>query len=92
MKNILVENQLIESKWSGSNKKHLTSKGYIFTKMGESLFVKPEDLPSGSYLKVNVTCDYCGEIIKVEWRDYLKYKYDKYSCKKCRQRKLLNIT
>lgn len=84
---ILVENQLIESKWSCSNKKHLISKGYVFTKMGESLFVKPEDLPSGSHLKVNVKCDYCGKIVKVEWRDYFKYKYDKYSCKKCRQRK-----
>ena len=87
MKNILVENQLVESKWSSSNKKHLISKGYDLTKIGESLFVKPEDLPSGSHLKVNVKCDYCGDIIKVEWRDYLKCKFDKYSCRKCRQRK-----
>lgn len=44
-------------------------------------------MQKGSTLLVDVKCDYCGKIIRVRYRDYVRYKHDKYSCQKCRQKK-----
>ena len=44
-------------------------------------------MPKGSHIKVDVRCDYCGNIISVVYKDYIAYKFDKYSCKHCRQKK-----
>ena len=62
---MLKENQYVQVKWNSSNKKHLISQGYIFTKMYDTITIKAEDLSNGSKVKVICLCDYCGqEIIK----------------------------
>ena len=55
---MLVENQIIVTKWHPRNKEHLESKGYIYTRMGEEVSVKLEDMKEGSKCKVRVICDY----------------------------------
>lgn len=84
---VLVENQIVQMIWGTSNKKRYIQKGYQFTNFGDAFNIKIEDLANGSHIKVQVKCDYCGKIVFVAWRDYLKYKDDRYACQKCRQRK-----
>lgn len=84
---MLVKNQVVKMTWSTRNKKIYTQKGYEFTDFGDVFYIKIEDLSNGSHTRVKVKCDYCGETVTVEWRDYLKYKDEKYACKRCRQKK-----
>lgn len=84
---VIVENQNIEVKVTCRNIKHYEGLGYKNLKLGDVLLINVEDLTNGSKIKVDVRCDYCGDIIKVAYRDYVGYKFDKYSCKHCRQRK-----
>ena len=60
----------------------------ILTRKGGDIFLcNAEDLSVGSHKKVKVLCDYCGDIVDVVWKDYVKYKDKRYSCCKCRQKK-----
>ena len=71
---MLIENQTVQMTWSTNNKKKYVQKGYKFTNFGDVFNIKVEDLSNGSHAKVKLKCDYCGEIIIVEWRDYIRYK------------------
>ena len=65
-------------------KEHYHSLGYIYEN-GEKFVVPVETLKDNSCKRIDVKCDYCGRIIKVVYNDYNDYKFDKYSCKYCRQ-------
>ena len=67
---MLVENQLVETTWSTSNKKWYVEKGYQFANIRDKLLVKVEDLMPSSCVKVNVKCDYCGRIYQAKYHDY----------------------
>lgn len=84
---MLVENQYVKVKWNAATRKWYEQKGYFFTKTGDEFLVRVEDLSKGNKQKVEVICDYCGETIYVAYKDYVNYKDEKYSCKKCRQTK-----
>ena len=82
---MLKENQYVQVKWNSSNKKHLISKGYNFTKMCDVITIKAEDLSDGSKTKVTCICDYCGkEIIK----PYYEHTSRGDCCSKCRYTKV----
>jgi hypothetical protein len=59
----IVEDQLVEVKWNGSNKAWYESKGYEFTKLRDHFLVKLEHSPNYSSTKIELYCDYCGEKI-----------------------------
>lgn len=61
-------------KWNAKIKKHYVDLGYKYTKMGDEFKVKIEDLTKGSSAKVDVICDYCGQIYQVSWYSYYKLK------------------
>ena len=84
---MIIEDQDISIKITSKNIKHFIDCGYEDIKVGDTIIGKVTDLSKGSDTKVDVKCDYCGKIIKVNYSDYNRYKYDKYSCKKCRQKK-----
>ena len=84
---MLVENQTTYVKITRKNIDVYKSAGYVNATLGEVLTVRVEDLTRGSQTKVKVKCDYCGKIVDVVFRDYVHYKFDKYSCKNCRQTK-----
>lgn len=69
---MIVENQLIEVKWHYTNKDYYISKGYNFTKFGETFFVKVEDLNPTSHIKIKIKCDHCDKIFFREIRNYWK--------------------
>lgn len=92
---MILENQTVEIKWNANNIGHYESKGYRFTKTGEPLSVKAEDLTRHSKIKVQVRCDYCGEVILKNFSNYVIEKEknkikksDKDSCKKCSGKKV----
>ena len=89
---MLIEGQKIEVKVTKRNINHFKSCDYTDICLGDVIHVNPCDLSKGSHCKVDVECDYCGAIVNVQYKDYLKYKYDKYSCSKCRALKMSSIT
>ena len=84
---MIVKNQKIEVPISKRNIGIYKKRGYKDLKVGETLFIDVKDLTKGSRIKVDVECDYCHKIIKVAYKDYVNYKFDKYSCEHCRQKK-----
>ena len=55
---------MLTSTWSTSVIKHYTSKGYIFTHIGDEFTVKIEDLTHTSSIEINCKCDICGKEFK----------------------------
>lgn len=78
----LLSNKVI-IEWSKNNKKRYTEKGYIFTEFGMQFEVNVYDLPITSLIKVDVSCDVCGNKFKMLWQSYNLRKNDKCYCKKC---------
>lgn len=61
---MIVPNQILKVKWGSANKKHLESLGYTYTRLGDELEIKANELTDGSPQKVYFTCDYCNESFK----------------------------
>jgi len=80
-------------KWNPANIKWYESKDYIFTKWKDEFEVKVEDLSDGSGASVEVQCDGCDEILTIKWNDYKRYidKDNKYYCRNCNNKSLINI-
>lgn len=88
---MLVENQLIEVKWTNSNKEHFISKGYNYTKNKDKFYVGVDDLSIRSKLKVKVICDYCNSIFEKEFCNYIieiNKPISKCACSNCSGKKL----
>lgn len=81
---MLIENQKINVKITKANKEWYEQKGYVNIHQGEVILVNAEDLISGSHVKVQVKCDYCGRITFVIWKDYVSRRNVKNACKYCR--------
>lgn len=76
----------VKTKWSSLNIAHYKSLGYRYTKRGDTLLVKSSDLMKSSQMKVNVKCDYCGDIVIKVFMDYNRSKLKGNGddcCKKC---------
>ena len=58
----IVENQMVEVKWNGANRKTYEQLGYTFTNGGDVFFVNIEHLSKGSHSEVKYACDFCGNI------------------------------
>lgn len=87
---ILVENQIIKTKWINKTKKWYENKGYIFTKNFDDLYVKAEDLTLGSVERVKCQCDYCGKITEITFQGYVTSTHNgerKYACRDCNREK-----
>lgn len=74
----IVEGQIFDIKWHGTNRKHFEEKGYKFSKFGDVFSVDVKDLMGSQGMLVKVTCDYCG---KEKESKYAKVsKKDKHYC------------
>ena len=85
---VIVDDQIICVHITNKNITYYKKQGYSNLKVDDILHLKVSDLSKGSRIKVDVKCDYCGKIVKVVYGDYNKYKYDKYSCSHCKQKKV----
>lgn len=89
---MLIDGQKVNVKITKRNIGYYKSYGYKDISLNDMLSVDVKSLTPGSHYKVDVKCDYCGKIVKVQYKDYLKYKYDKYSCCECKQMKQSEYT
>jgi hypothetical protein len=66
---------------------------YDEIKLNEVIEINVNELSNNSTIKVESSCEICGDIIKLRYRDYLRNikRYNYYSCKKCKNLKT-NIT
>lgn len=85
MRNILVQNQMVEIKWSNKIKEHYLSKGYHYTRRNEAFMVKAEDLTPGCKKTVKVICDMCGKEFESPYHSYYERKKFGFEdhCKSC---------
>lgn len=86
----------VELKWNSKIKKHYSDLGYKYTKMGDSFIVNVEHLTNGSSAKVDVRCDYCGEIYQKYWYRYHEENQQstvhKDCCAKCKKYKIVETS
>ena len=74
----LSKGYVIPTYWSKKHNKFLV-------KRGTTILVNSSDLPHGSHEKVEVSCDYCGKIRSIAYKDYLSQHDDEMGdcCKSC---------
>ena len=82
---MIIPNQMVEVHWCPANKTHYEFLGYKYTGCRDSLMVKAEHLLPKSTIKVQVQCDYCGEVYVTTFKSYLLSieSNNKACCKKC---------
>lgn len=86
---MLKENQKIIIKWSGRNRKHYESFGYVFTGVGDTIEVPANQLSKGCNATVSVICDYCGKEFNKKYYTYVRDHSDRFgdACKDCARMK-----
>lgn len=88
---MIIETQMIDIKWSTSNKCWYESKGYVFTSYKDVFKVNVLDLPHNSGEHIGVICDCCNEKFYITYHGYCK-KHDKYDhdiddfCDECKKK------
>ena len=69
---LLTKKVILE--WNRSNRKYYEGKGFLFTNYNDSFEMGIEDLKEISVCRVEIRCDYCGEITNKEYRAYNKQR------------------
>jgi len=67
----MILDKKVEIIWNYNNKKYYINK-YIFTKFGDSFFIKIDDLIKTSHTKIHVKCDICGKENYIVYYSYIK--------------------
>ncbi|MGL4802027.1 MAG: hypothetical protein ACRC18_07150 [Cetobacterium sp.] len=92
---IILLDRIVNITWNNATKKWYESKGYIYTKSGDTLTVNIDDMIKTSTFRVNVKCDYCGKDHCKEYRKYISgretIEKDCCSSKKCLAKKTKEI-
>jgi hypothetical protein len=78
---------------SSSNFKYYKELGYIFKNNKDTILVKVDDLTFGSKSIVNIECDYCNQLLKSHYKNYLVNikKNNKFACSKCGYKKNIEL-
>ena len=79
----LILPQKIKIKWATTSRQHYIDLGYNYTNIGDLFEVDVEDLSKGSTNVVKVKCDYCENIVGMEWKQYLNLRGNTYCCPEC---------
>ena len=82
-----ILNQKIKIRVNNFNMNHFKLLGYI-TKPNEYIEIYVKELPIGSGTKINVVCNYCGDVFKKPYRRYLETQKD-ICCKNCKNKKMV---
>lgn len=84
---MILEEEMVVSKWSNHNKNRWVENGYAFTFLGDNVEVKAKHLSSGSRTAVKIKCDYCGYVYSTELKsrnsNMKKSSIKKDACKTC---------
>lgn len=79
----LILPQKIKIKWATTSRQHYIDLGYNYTNIGDLFEVDVKDLSKGSANVVKVKCDYCENIVNMEWKQYLNLRGNTYCCSEC---------
>jgi hypothetical protein len=90
VENLDIENQKIKVRVNNFNEEHFRNLGYYVNK-NEFINILVKELPSGSGLKIDVQCNYCGKTFKKSYRRYLETK-DNLCCNNCRHIKMMETS
>lgn len=83
----LILPQKVKIKWNGTSRQHYIDLGYQYTKIGDLFEVDVNHLSKGSCAIVKVKCDYCENLVDMEWRQYLALRGNTYCCPECLKHK-----
>lgn len=83
----LILPQKVKIKWNGTSKQHYIDLGYTYTKHGDMFEVDVKHLSKGSCAIVKVKCDYCDNVVDMEWKHYLALRGNTYCCPECLKHK-----
>jgi hypothetical protein len=91
----MLLSKVVYIKTGSINFNYFKNLGYDIENSKELFEVLVEDLTSGANVLVDVSCDYCGEILHVPYRRYIRYTkiFNKYSCSKieCSNQKIKDV-
>jgi len=91
----MLLSKTVKQHWNSKNRDRYVELGYTFTKMKDEFEISVNDLPDYSRVKVEVKCDYCGEIITKQWINYVSETkrniVHKDACQKCKDIKYNDI-
>ncbi len=91
----MLLSEKVKIKTGAKNFKYYKDLRYEFISMKEEIEVNVEHLTSGSKALVDVSCDYCGKILSIPYKRYIKYTKvcDKYSCSdvECSNQKIKDV-
>jgi len=80
---------------AGNKLKYYKELGYNISSSKEFFQVNIEHLTKGNNAIIQVSCDYCGQLLNIPYRRYIKYTSvcDKYSCSKveCSNQKIKDV-
>lgn len=81
----MLLSQVAQVKWNNKNRKYYENKCYTFTNNGDIFLVNIEDLSPSSKGTVEVSCDFCGEIIEKAYQTYKTQHHPLYGdcCAEC---------
>ena len=88
---MLLMDNLVEMKWSHTNRKRYEALGYQWTNLGDLFYAKAQDvLICSSGAKIPVMCDYCGETYYPTSRNYQKahLKKPQDCCVRCKGKEI----
>jgi hypothetical protein len=88
----MILNNIISVKTTNKNISYYKNKGYIINS-GDIINIPPNILPKGSHYIINVSCDTCNQIKKLQYRTYYNLTNEltqKYYCNKCKTIKTKN--
>lgn len=91
----MLLNKKIKIKTGSQNFKYYKELGYKFDSMKDEIEINIEHLTKGSQVIVDVSCDYCGKILHIPYKRYIKYTSicEKYACsdKECSNQKIKDV-
>lgn len=89
----MILDDYVKVVWKSRSRKQYENLGYKFTNYGDIFDVKIEDMPKGSHYKVTYSCDNCGKIDMLSYKDYLKGLVNgKKYCHSCASKLLASTT
>jgi len=85
----MIKEKEVNIKIVGRTKLYYQNLGYLCS-ADDNIFVKIEDLPKNSHVKITAICDCCGKEKIMKFGSYNKSykKYNFYSCNSCKQVKI----
>lgn len=82
----MLKNEYMDIKIKIQNVNHYQSLGYK-CEVGDVINIKSVDLPKLSKTKIDVVCDYCGNVVNTAYCNYtrnIETTIHKYACKHCK--------